>query len=359
MAAVYALAPQLSPLKPLWDNRAPRGAAQRRAADAVPTTVAQYQAVGAAAAQAVLAQRPAVGLAVRPARGRAVSGWGGRIGDLMLAGNGGSVFTCISVTGNAVFLTGQSRGAVPDRHQRRGRHQGAAARLLGSAAAQQALRSLITASRPAHLFADEYTRVTRRSIDAEAQVTPRWPRCPRWPPPSTATTSSAQLKMVARMIAARSAAWGTGARCSWCRWAASTCTTTWPRTTPGCSARWQCAAAFHDATVELGVVERQVTDLHRIGLRPHAVDQRRRLRSWLGRPPLRARRRGQGPRFYGTPPAVAVNGPDDVGQGRLLPTTSVDQFGATLASWFGVAESDLASVVPRVGHFSPQKIGFV
>ena len=57
--------------------------------------------------------------------------------------------------------------------------------------------------------------------------------------------------------------------------------------------------------------------------------------------------------------ATAVNGPDDVGQGRLLPTTAVDQSGATLATWFGVPDSELATVVPNIGNFTKRNIGFV
>jgi uncharacterized protein (DUF1501 family) len=59
-----------------------------------------------------------------------------------------------------------------------------------------------------------------------------------------------------------------------------------------------------------------------------------------------------GRRFYGQLPAMAVNGPDDVGQGRLLPTTSVDQLGATLATWFGVPASEIPLVFPNIGNFS-------
>ena len=66
-----------------------------------------------------------------------------------------------------------------------------------------------------------------------------------------------------------------------------------------------------------------------------------------------------GRRYYGTAPAVAVNGPDDVGQGRLLPTTSVDQFAATLASWLGVSETNLTMVVPGIGNFTTRNLGFV
>jgi hypothetical protein len=56
---------------------------------------------------------------------------------------------------------------------------------------------------------------------------------------------------------------------------------------------------------------------------------------------------------------VAVNGPDDVGQGRLLPTTAVDQLAATLATWMGVNASDLPLVVPNIGNYSVRDLGLM
>ena len=68
-----------------------------------------------------------------------------------------------------------------------------------------------------------------------------------------------------------------------------------------------------------------------------------------------------GKRFYGTPPVVANNGPDDVGQGRLLPTTSVDQLAATLGGWFGVSDTNLLTVLPNLKNWTvgQRKLGFV
>ena len=51
--------------------------------------------------------------------------------------------------------------------------------------------------------------------------------------------------------------------------------------------------------------------------------------------------------------------PDQLGNGALLPTTSVDQFGATLARWFGVADTDLGQVFPNLGNFSGRNLGFM
>ena len=69
----------------------------------------------------------------------------------------------------------------------------------------------------------------------------------------------------------------------------------------------------------------------------------------------------QGQRFYGTPPAVASNGPDDVGQGRLIPTTSVDQYAATLGKWLGASGTDLLALLPNLGNYnaSARTLGFV
>ncbi|MBS0318872.1 MAG: Tat pathway signal protein, partial [Proteobacteria bacterium] len=59
---------------------------------------------------------------------------------------------------------------------------------------------------------------------------------------------------------------------------------------------------------------------------------------------------------------TTTTAPEDqwhVGQGRLLPTTSVDQFAATLARWFGVSDSELPLVAPNIGNFSVRNLGFV
>ena len=69
----------------------------------------------------------------------------------------------------------------------------------------------------------------------------------------------------------------------------------------------------------------------------------------------------QGRRFYGTPPAIGSNTPDDVGQGRLLPGISVDQYAATLATWFGVSPGSMSTVLPNIGNYNPSSwdLGFL
>ena len=64
--------------------------------------------------------------------------------------------------------------------------------------------------------------------------------------------------------------------------------------------------------------------------------------------------------FYGKPPTRVLNGPDDLGgDGRWIPTTSTDQYGATLARWFGIAEGDLPYVFPNLAAFANTNLGFM
>lgn len=63
--------------------------------------------------------------------------------------------------------------------------------------------------------------------------------------------------------------------------------------------------------------------------------------------------------IYGRMPTLVVNGPDDTGQGRWIPTTSVDEYAATLASWFGVNPGDISYALPNIGRFARPNLGFL
>jgi uncharacterized protein (DUF1501 family) len=63
--------------------------------------------------------------------------------------------------------------------------------------------------------------------------------------------------------------------------------------------------------------------------------------------------------IYGRMPTLAIGGPDDTSQGRWIPTTSVDEYGATLARWFGVSDTNLSVAFPNIGRFAKPNLGFL
>jgi hypothetical protein len=68
----------------------------------------------------------------------------------------------------------------------------------------------------------------------------------------------------------------------------------------------------------------------------------------------------QGQDMYGQYPVVGVNQSNDVGAGRLIPTTSVDQYAATLARWFGLSDGQVRQVFPNFSNFgSSPYLGFM
>src|SRR6185503_3859356 len=68
--------------------------------------------------------------------------------------------------------------------------------------------------------------------------------------------------------------------------------------------------------------------------------------------------------LYGTYPNLSLGGPDDTDggtspRGRWIPTTSVEQYAATLATWYGLSSADLPAVFPLIGRFGTPNLGFM
>jgi uncharacterized protein (DUF1501 family) len=60
-------------------------------------------------------------------------------------------------------------------------------------------------------------------------------------------------------------------------------------------------------------------------------------------------------------PVLQLGGPDDTtsNRGQWIPTTSIDQYAATLASWYGLAGSDIPTVFPNLSKFAKSNLGFL
>ncbi|HZN12496.1 MAG TPA: DUF1501 domain-containing protein, partial [Blastocatellia bacterium] len=118
--------------------------------------------------------------------------------------------------------------------------------------------------------------------------------------------------------------------------------------------------AFYDATAQLGVAPQVTTfTLSDFGRTLKVASGGGTDHAW-GSHHLIMGGAVRGGNFYGTFPTLALQGPDDISrEGRWLPTTSVDQYGATLAAWFGVDPGTMTAVYPNLGQFAAPDLGFM
>lgn len=358
-ARQYALAPQLAPLMPIF-NAGKMGVLLNVGTLVQPTTKLQYTNKTARLPPKLFSHNDQQSVWQSSAPEGAISGWGGRVGDLLQTGNGNATFTCVNVSGNAVFLSGasavqyqvSSNGSIP--------LSALKSPLFGSAACSAALQSLITQPR-LHLLENEYTRVSKRAIDADAVLTAALSTVPA---PNTAFPANNrlgdQLKLVARMIAAADKLSAKRQVFFVSLGGFDThdgLLTVHPQlmNTVGSA-----LAAFYDATVELGVANQVTTFTASDFGRTLSGNNDGSDHGW-GSMHFMLGGAVQGQRYYGIPPAVASNGPDDVGQGRLIPTTAVDQYAATLGKWLGVSDTDLLALLPNLSNYETanRNLGFV
>ncbi len=357
-ARQYALAPTMASLLPIWT--AGKLAPVLNVGTLVrPTTKTQYQNLSVPLPPKLFSHNDQQSYWQATSPEGATSGWGGRIGDLLQAGNGTAATTCVSVGGNAVFLAG--RQAVQYAMGTSGPvGLTGSSSLFGSSAASGVLKSLMTASNGAFNFANEHAKVSQRALDTYASVNAALAGAPaaNFTGFPASNSLADQLKMVARLISVNQQIGAKRQVFFVSLGGFDLHDNLVSQHGPLVGKLADALSAFHASMTALGLADR-VTAFT-------ASDFGRTLTSnddgsdhgW-GSHHFVIGGAVKGGRFYGTAPAVGSGTADDVGQGRLLPTTSVDQYAATLASWFGVAASDLPTVVPNIGNFESANLGFV
>lgn len=357
-----AMRAELAPLKTLYD--ASRVAVFANVGTLVaPTTMAQYRARSVPLPPSLFSHndQQSVWQTYDGKREGARVGWGGKLGDLFAAANQFQNFTCISASGTAVFLAGQTSVQMQV-----GNNGGLAINgiggttLFGSNGAPTTVRRLITEDR-SNLFEKDYNATVKRSADAATTLNTALAAFPANVAPFNTFPNTGlgnQMRNVARMIAARTAL---GAR----RQVFHVSIGGFDQHSglvAGHGGRMAelagAMAAFYQATVALGIAD-SVTAFT-------ASDFGRTLDSngdgsdhgW-GAHHFAVGGAVRGGELYGTWPETRLGGPNDVGRGNLLPTTAVVQYAGTLASWFGVSAAQMPTVLPNAANFSQLNLGFM
>jgi uncharacterized protein (DUF1501 family) len=300
-------------------------------------------------------------------------GWGGNIGDVSLSQNTNSLFTCISVSGNAVFLSGDQ--ALQYQVSTSGAVQinSISSNPFGSSTVKAAMAQLAQQTRT-HMMENEYNRVTTRSVGAQGTVTSAIGS--GLSPNAFAglnTGLAAQLSMVARLINGRSTL-GAKRQVFFVSLGGFDLHSGLIGSHPALLQQLSDAlTAFYRQTVSMGVANNVTAFTASDFGRTLASNGNGADHGW-GNHHFVVGGAVQGKAIYGTPQVVSINNDPNqpgydghVGQGRLIPTTSVDQYGGTLAKWFGVPLTDLPDILPNLHNYGgtvngvayPQDIGFM
>jgi uncharacterized protein (DUF1501 family) len=287
------------------------------------------------------------------------TGWAGRIADAVQPMNGASTFPAsISMAGSALFCAGsvvQSASLIPGFDLTLNGMGGWPASAI--AAKAQALQeiltfdtgmSLVQSANKVHQDAIALNGMLK-SLNAGAPLATQFPQ----------TVIGLQLQQVAQIIQLR-ASTGMSRQVFFCSLAGFD-------THSGQS--WQqwdllrqisaAMLALYNATGEMGIADQVTTftesDFGRT-LQPSGTGSDH---GW-GSHHLVMGGAVKGGDLYGTFPTLALSGPDDANnRGVLIPTTSIDQYGATMAKWFGVAPAAMPQVFPNIAGYATADLGFM
>lgn len=385
----YALHPQLADLVPLFTNKrlavlANVGPLTR------PTSKTQFASATHAKPAKLFSHNDQQSVWQALAVEGSQMGWGGRMADELLSGNNGSMFTAVSTTGTSVWLAGGT--ARQYQVATTGAIKPGGATLFGSTTATSALRAVMTSATSTHVMAQDLATLGTRTFSAEAALsnalsaagTAPWGTASgsysqandpllRYTSPSTgagtANPLAMQLQMVARMMQARNSL-GVKRQVFFVALHDFDTHDGQNRRHTEAMAQLNHGLAYFDKVVNTMGLGANVTTFT-------ASEFGRTLTSngdgtdhgWGGHH-LVMGGAVKGGDLYGTFPTISPknsnnnnfdSSPDLIANGAMLPTTSVDQYAATLGRWLGLSDAALLNLLPNLKNFDAgvRNLGFL
>lgn len=291
------------------------------------------------------------------ADGPRTSGWGGRLADLLTSfNNADTISMSISLAGSNSFQVGNQ--VAEYQVSTRGPIGLSGFNGTNGQIRYQAVQNLLNLPYQ-NLFESEFARITNRAITKNALLTSALSGVTlttQFPPNSDL---SDQLLMIAKIVAARETL-GMRRQIFFCSVGGfDTHSNELTTQTNLLTELSQCMKAFYDATIELGIADRVTLFTASDFSRTFEANGGGSDHAW-GSHALILGGSVRGGEIYGHYPSIILGGPDDVGEGRWVPSTSVDEYSATLAKWYGVSSpTDLALVLPNIANFAHPDIGFM
>jgi uncharacterized protein (DUF1501 family) len=286
------------------------------------------------------------------------SGWGGRIADQIAGLNGlQNIATAVAVNGRSFFQQGAT--VTPYAVSPSGYFGFESFDPKSTEPVSVAFGEMYKTKRT-HLFEAAWNDVIKRGIDTQQVFQDALNNAPQLAAVFPQTGLGDQLKTVARLIAARNAL-GVKRQVYFCSIGGFD--------THGIDQRADQAellsnvsnslAAFYRATVELNVANNVTAfTMSDFGRDFPANGNGGSDHGW-GSHHVIVGGAVQGTKLYGTFPTLRVGGPDDTSGGRWIPTTATEQYAATLARWFGLSSSEIATAFPTLSRFPGGMLAFV
>jgi uncharacterized protein (DUF1501 family) len=282
------------------------------------------------------------------------TGWGGRLGDLMNSANSNAKISMqLSLNGSNLFQTGQN--VIPYSI-----YNGGAQVLNGyweNNSGYQTIKTIF-GTPSSNIIANTFSQTSAKSVSDSEFMVNVLNAAPNLKTNFPNSNIGRDLQMVAKLISVADSL-GLKRQTFFISHDGYDCHGSLLQTHQGLLTDLSSAMnAFNNATIELGVSSQVTTFTASDFGRTYAPNSGGTDHAW-GNLQFIMGGAVKGGDIYGTMPSLNLGGPDDTGRGRWIPSTSIDQYNATLAKWFGVSSTNMSTVIPNIDRFSNQNLGFL